>query len=441
MADDQKPWEKYASPPVAEPKPWEKYGGATGQPESPQPTSLWDKALDVGGRTLGAFGESINPIPVARSLLPWNIVPTAKGMFNATTEAVGRTREALGRGDYGEAAKSAVGTVPVLGPGLEQITRETTEGKIPEAAGHIAGLVLGPKIIRGAGRLAGAAAGPLAEAAVGLTSRERPAGVPAGAIGKEVLARTSGIRPATVAATGGQALSDLSQEAVRGAQAGGIGSLVPARTTVANAINRAQQFSDPTAAALEPMQRFLTEPGPNYPGMVTRTGEIAPAQDAADLLEMRKRFNEAFGGNRLWRAQTPREAQNVAKRTYGALTGEVHNAAPLTVAPDQAMRLLIPGVQGAERAARAPSLAQSTLARIARPTGALVGAGLGYATHGPAGMLVGLTVPELISNPAARMAAARILSGGGRFLQNPDVAGSIRLSPFLARAQEQEGNQ
>lgn len=120
------------------------------QPIGDRPVS-WSSATEVpqimagqAGRAISTAASDLNPMNLFRSARhPFD---TAKTLFNATSNAVGRTQQALGQGNYGEAAKSALGAVPVVGPAAETVARDVTEGRIPEAVGHIGAAYLGSKL-------------------------------------------------------------------------------------------------------------------------------------------------------------------------------------------------------------------------------------------------------------------------------------------------------
>ena len=125
------------------------------------------------GRALGAGWDTLKSIPgsLIRMANPATAAQDLISGFGASTDAIGRTRAAFGKGDYPEAAKSAVGAIPLLGPQAEQITREATEGQIPEAIGHAGALALLPKAVEAAPAVGGAISraatrlGPAARAA------------------------------------------------------------------------------------------------------------------------------------------------------------------------------------------------------------------------------------------------------------------------------------
>ena len=102
------------------------------------PMGVLRTMANQAGRAGGAFLENVNPVPMIRAVM--SPEQTAKQMFGATTSAVGRTREAIGKHQFGEAAKSAVGAIPLIGPTAEQLVREASGGEVPEAIGHLGGI-------------------------------------------------------------------------------------------------------------------------------------------------------------------------------------------------------------------------------------------------------------------------------------------------------------
>ncbi len=127
--------------------------------ESPAPGVISTMAAQAS-RAVGTAASDIASIPGAAYGAIRHPIDTATNAFKATSDAVGRTREAFGKGNYGEAAKSALGAVPVVGPAAETIARDATEGRIPEAVGHIGAAYLAskaPGLVRKAPAMADAA--------------------------------------------------------------------------------------------------------------------------------------------------------------------------------------------------------------------------------------------------------------------------------------------
>jgi hypothetical protein len=121
--------------------------------------SLGDQPASVGGvasgmanqagRALGAAWDTAKGVPGALLRIA-NPVTAAEDMTNAfrsNVDATGRARDAFSKGNYGEAAKSAVGAIPLVGPQMEGIARNATEGKLPEAIGQAGALALLPKAV------------------------------------------------------------------------------------------------------------------------------------------------------------------------------------------------------------------------------------------------------------------------------------------------------
>jgi len=119
------------------------------KPLGEQPRSFGGVAstmYDQASRAVGTAASDLGSIPGGLYNTIRHPIDTATNAFKATSDAVGRTREAFGKGNYGEAAKSALGAVPVMGPAAETVARDATEGRIPEAVGHIGAAYLASKV-------------------------------------------------------------------------------------------------------------------------------------------------------------------------------------------------------------------------------------------------------------------------------------------------------
>jgi hypothetical protein len=126
--------------------------GKDDKPLADQPASVSGIAQTMGDqakRFIGAAWENLNPSGLLHP------IDTAHAAFNATTDAVDRTRKALNSGDHAGAVKAMVGAIPLVGPAGEQIVKDINDGKYAEAMGHAAGLRLALEAPKAAGKLAG----------------------------------------------------------------------------------------------------------------------------------------------------------------------------------------------------------------------------------------------------------------------------------------------
>lgn len=395
---------------------------------------------EIAGRFAGAAAENANPLPLVKAAIPEALggvgpVNTLKGMFNYGADAIGRTRKALSAGNYGEAAKSAVGAIPMIGAPAEQITREATEGKIPEAIGHAGGIWLGGKLIPRLGRGLEAVSEPLAESAMGVTARNRMYDANPG---RAILTETKGVRPATVEASGRARLAQLgSQLENAAANSPNNASLQPARDIIGREIVKAQGANaGKTAEQLQPMHNFVEgQPTPGFAGSTTGTGDIDVNQSPLQVLHMRRAFPQNFNLN--YGTDADRGIKATGKEMYRSLSDEVKRTVPEANDLDPRIHSLIPAVERAGRTDQSASLPQKIMGRFGAHTGALVGAGAGFATHGVPGLLAGLAIPEILGSPTVQMNAARALHGAGRALQAPIAANIGRMAPVIRIPQEE----
>lgn len=400
----------------------------------PTPAALLDKAQDVASRTLGAVAENANPLPLVKAAIPEALggvgpVNTLKGMFNYGSDAIGRTRKALSASNYGEAAKSAVGAIPMIGAPAEQITREATEGKIPEAIGHAGGIWLGGKLIPRVGRAMQGVAEPLAESAMGVTARNRMYDANPG---RAILTETTGVRPASVEASGRARLGQLgSQLENAAASSPNTATLQPARDVIGREIVKAQAANaGKTAEQLQPMHNFVEgQPTAGFSGSTTGSGDIDVNQSPLQMLNMRRAFPQNFNLN--YGTDADRGIKATGKEMYRSLSDEVKRTVPEANELDPRIHSLIPATERAAKTDQSASLPQRLMGRVGAHTGALAGAALGYHEAGLPGMAAGLVIPEMLANPTVQMTAARALHGVGRGLQSPIAPNVGRLAPMI----------
>ncbi len=397
----------------------EKFGVPADEPPSPGIAPHTPSMSDVAMRAGGAFLENINPAPVVQAIM--NPRDTARNMFTATSNAVGRTREAFGKGQYGEAAKSAIGAVPVLGPVAEQAVREGTEGKIPEAVGHAAGLIAGPKMYGAAGRGLMRAGEPMAESALGIRAVNRAYGKTPG---RAALNETSGLTPGAVAESAQAKLGQLTPELeARASAATAPTSLQPALDLIRNqAMKLRGQNQRLAVQQLGPMEDHLTK-------SVTTGMPLSRIQSPRGLLELKRGFGDEFINN--WNPETMTGTRGTAGRVYHELGQEFERAVPQAADLNQRISSLIPVAERGEAAERNASLSQRLMHRVGAHTGALAGSALGYHEAGIPGAIAGLAIPELLASPTAKMAAARGMDIAGKTLRNPIVKQGARLSSVL----------
>ena len=425
--------ESAATPPAGANEDWKVWqqgdgGNASGTPLGDQPASFSGVARTMGNQALragGAAAENLNPMPLIRAAA--HPIDTAKSMFGATSNAVGRTREAVSRGQYGEAAKSAVGAIPIVGPQAEQIAREATGGQIPEAIGHAGGLALAGKVPGLVGKALSTMAPPLAESALGVRPINRAYGRTPGTAALE---ETTGVRPETVAQSArtklGQLTPQLESAAARSTNPVTTGYGID---VIDDAIAKARaQNNGKALAQLQPLREQLTQN--------VNTGlPLARVQTPSGLLNLKRGFGEANVHN--WNPETMRGVKGTAAQAYHQLGQEFERGVPEAADLNQRISSLIPVAERAEALERGPGLPQRTMQRVAAHTGAGLGAGLGYYLGGLPGAVAGGVIPEMLADPTTQMIAARSLHGAGKGLQTPVAKGIARAVPYLPRAEAQ----
>lgn len=437
-----------------------KFGGVPSQPISLTPGT---PGSEIPGRIAGAIGENINPMPLLRAATPQALggvgpVETVKGMWGAMTGAGGRAAEALKKGQYGEAAKSAIGAVPVVGPAAEQITREATEGKIPEAIGHAGGIALASQVPGLVGKALSRGAEPIAESALGIRPINRAYGRTPG---RAALEETSGFNPSVVAASAKSKLGQLTPELEKAARTSNAPVNLQSTIDVIDAAlaRAARENNAPEMAQLSGMKNQLTgEPTPGFRGALTQgptpmvpktsavlgpNGQplvtmvpgtpppptISRVQPAEAALNLKRGFGDVNVHN--WNPETMERPRTTAAKAYGTLGSEFEKAVPEAAELNQRVSSLIPVARRGEAVGRGADIGQRTLGRLAAHTGALTGAALGYSQGGIPGGLAGLVIPELLASPTGQMAVARALRGGGKALQTPLAKGAGSAMPFV----------
>ncbi len=248
---------------------------------------------DQAKRALGAAWETVSGVG---HLLTTNPATTAKNAFAYTSDAIGRVKDAAGKGDYQGAAIALLGSIPLAGPQAEQIVGEIHDGKYAEAIGHAAALRALAEAPEAIGKLPGAAAN-IANSASDVAAALK-AGAKAGgkdvAVGAAKTAAGAGIityGPNAIADTvagyplvraggsqivkGVQAGANAAKQAFVNAKAAAARGDVAPRTPVWQG---PPPSPEPEPAPQGPLQRPALPSGrkPGGPAIDTATGEIVP---------------------------------------------------------------------------------------------------------------------------------------------------------------------
>lgn len=180
-----------------------------------------------------------------------------------------------------------------------------------------------------------------------------------------------------------------------------ITSLRAPRNIVSDAMRKAtKQNAAGTFGQLTPLRDFLAtrfDSGEEIPEQVT------PRQ----LLDLRRGFGDEFVHS--WNPETQPGVTGTARKTYHAMTDELHNAVPDTVPIDRRISSLIPVAKRAASTDLNASVAQRVANRIGRPTGGLLPAIFGGHVAGVPGAVAGMIAPDALSMPTVQMGLARAL--------------------------------
>jgi hypothetical protein len=293
--------------------------------------------------------------------------------------------------------------------------------------GAAAGGVLG-----GLGEAGKAVAPALAETALGITKRLRGFGKTPG---KAALEEIRGVSPGTLAENARTKLGELTRQL----EAHAANSKVPTSTDSALKVLDREQ-----AKALSQNNRTVYDQLHAIREQLSK--DLFSGQPLADKLPAAKLLDLKRGIGSLEKSWNPEQrgvTKGIVRQVYSALDKELDRAVPQSAKLNQRISSLIPVATRAASVERGAGLSQRTLGRFARPTGALVGAGLGgyqgYREGGPTGALLGglggLVLPEVISSPTVQMQVARSLHSGG-----PRLLGRKTLFPTI-RALSQENKE
>jgi tetrahydromethanopterin S-methyltransferase subunit G len=136
------------------------------------------------------------------------------------------------------------------------------------------------------------------------------------------------------------------------------------------------------------------------------TGEQIPEDiTPRQLLDLKRGLGADHVHN--WNPDVNKGVTDTAKSAYHEMAEELHRVVPGTADLDNTISNLIPVVRRAELADTSAGVTQRIADRIGRPTGGMLGAATGAFFGGPLGAVVGTVLPDLVSAPALKMAAAR----------------------------------
>lgn len=282
-----------------------------------------------------------------------------------------------------------------------------------------------------------AIAAPLAETALGVRATDRipeinlDEAAAKRSPGAAILAETTGVRPGTIASQSFKkvgTLTDTLDDAAREAE--GPAYMGPARETAQSWNESALRRNEPSAInktgnIVDQVSEWSGAPGVG--NKVPIPDQVSPYQ----MLTLRRGMGDV---PRSWNPATTTDfSSRAAKAVYGDLGDEVSRTVPGADELDNRISSLMPVAKRAGAADLNNGVTQRVLGRFARPTGALVGAGIGgtagYEHDGLRGALLGgaagLVAPEVFASPTTLMAGARAADSPAMARIVPAVSGAV----------------
>ena len=383
--------------------------------------ALMEGPANTVGSSISGVSKLINMIPgVGSKYGPPSIPPEGIASLDARTAqqsaAQNPTQQAVKTGEQvGEMllpvkeleAPSMMGRI--LASGAEMGAKNASQGGSP-ITGAIGG-VLGGGLSEGFQKLAP----QLAESALGVTSKLRGHGRD---IGNAILDETKGIFPSKVGAGIESAVADVGGKLEAAATAAGkvpgnMASTLPALQILYDEAAKAtDKNSAPLLNGIHAVWNQLTEGITSGQQLGTGAGHtnVSPSR----ILALKRGIGDIIGS---WAPAERAGFAGIEKQVYGALDAELDRTVPEAKALNDRLHNLLPANLRAKVTENSASSAARIMDRMARPTGALLGAaaggGTGYKEGGVPGAIAGgaagLVAPVLLTSPAARMAMARVL--------------------------------
>jgi hypothetical protein len=323
--------------------------------------------------------------------------------------------------------------MPRLGKAAKPLAKITTgagsAGLVNRAqGGTFTGGALTGGAATGLGELAGLTHLPLIRSAGSFRDPQLMSEVERTPAAEAISKYTTGIRPITIARQAAEKEGEWSNiiNAMDRATGQPARMCVP-RAVLADEARQAEFAMNPTKQKLiKQLQMPLTfETSEGKPVMRTigrpkTPGGVAPAAPVRipPLVapERMRAAKQAVGDTILkWPPDLQKVGDETKTRLYKAIENELDQASPGTAEYDTLIHNIIPGKNAFRQAAQWSGVPERVMGRIARPTGALAGAGfggyMGYQRGGApgavAGGLMGLVAPEILSSPEGKMAVAR----------------------------------
>lgn len=169
MAQQQDPWAVVQSKPLSNDDPWAVVQSIKNQAESEaQKTPLGRQAWNA----VKTFASDMNPIPMVGQALRFGMNPTGEAQrigaasLEESIDRAGKAKQEFSEGNIGGGVADALGAIPAVGGMVSSVADPIREGDYGRAAGHVAALALGPKVLRGVGKAAKSGANVAMEGAL-----------------------------------------------------------------------------------------------------------------------------------------------------------------------------------------------------------------------------------------------------------------------------------
>lgn len=425
-----------------------KFGGVPVDPPTPEPEAYAPAAPQTFGHASSEALNAANPLPGLAQAIR-HPIETGKGLVRTQLSEFPKAAAAFKSGDYMEGARHGLGgIVPLLGPAavamgdqmageppsfdkfghvLKQGTPPDVAGALGRAVGTIAGLEAMPPVTRAIGRGMAGAGESLVKTALKLPGKTEAFGAtPA----RAVLNDTSGVRPATIARTGQAKIAELKpQMEAAVSRATQPVDLAPPRLAVSEAeALAAKQGNKLVHGQIQPMREALEGnrvTGAPYPTAIT----------PSDALDLKRGFGDEFAS---YNPELHTSTNALAKDVYGQLRRQIHEAAPGSQELDQRIQSLIPAIHRADTISRGAGLSERVLSRIARPTGGMLPALLGFHEGGIPGAALGMAGAEAAASPVPLMIGARGLHTASKIPGAPLVQRGMQAMPLIKRPQPEQ---
>lgn len=250
----------------------------------------------------------------------------------------------------------------------------------------------------------------LAETALGVRAGDRAFGRTPG---QAIMQETTGVNPGTIASQAWRKLGDATTQLETNAvQSPMQASLLPARQAAQSWQDSALLRNEPssikkTGQLFDQIHDWTSTPGSGNAGPIPQ--DINPLQ----MIQLRRGVDDLHGS---WNPATSTDfAKRAVEGVRGAMSDEISRTVPGADALNSRISSLFPVAQRAGAADLNAGVLQRSISKMARPTGALIGASAGgaagYKEGGTEGALLGaglgLVAPEILTSPTTLMVGAR----------------------------------